>query len=677
MEEKRKKNYNLKSKSNRIKHRINNNILENINTVKNNNDIIENNNNNTVDNNNDIVENNSNNTVDNNNNNNAGNIIISQNTTKITTKIPRKRKAPVNNTTAITTKKPRKRKAPVNNTTTISTNTTSNTTSNTTTTKTKNKRVKMAVSGNEDRIKRKRPYTKKVRSVYPDNETDSVQQNNIKANTSSSNSENTDNADNNNNDNGINIDNKGNGNDSTIDNNNSNKDNNDGSNIDIDNNKSNDYNNNIDNSNSNDNNSSNCENNNNDSNYMDINDSDNTDKRSTKESIDINNEVDYDDEDLYNEDESHRFIKLLANIDLRSINELPKGSFARNKKVIEEALHTNEKLQYLIEDQIEKIDERLEKNDELIKIARLLSIREARAKRNKIDIHRPYRKTKKRFDYFKEFHGVDLQDEDKEENQDVERPRAWQTREREALSTAIQTEVQRITAYGHLSRNEAWRVWEVDNIPKKEWENFPVNKLDWNRISSLYVKTRTPMECMIQWTTQDHPSINKKPWSKKESETLRQLVKENGYEGKWEKIASQLNTNRTASQCFSHYQAESNALDAKRPWTKDDDEALKEAVSLVGDKNWQQVASIIGGRSGQQCLHRWEKSINPAIRRSRWTEEEDNALRGAVDVYGVGNWTSIQRYLPGRTDMQCRERWMNCLDPRINHDAFTEEVIFI
>ncbi|KAI9306730.1 Homeodomain-like protein [Cunninghamella echinulata] len=373
-----------------------------------------------------------------------------------------------------------------------------------------------------------------------------------------------------------------------------------------------------------------------------------------------------------NEEKQTTMDILTSAIDLQNINNLPIGSYARDKKIIEEALRINEELQNLVESQIEKIDNRLEENEELTKIARLLSIREARSKRKRIDIHKPYEKG---FDYFKDIHGVSVPNNEENQSNEIciERSRAWQIKEREMLSEAIRTEVQRVTAYGHLTRNEAWRVWEIDNIARREWENYPVDKLDWNRISSLYVKTRTPMECMIQWTTQDHPAINKTPWSKKESEKLAQLVREYGLEGQWERIAIELNSNRTASQCFSHYQAESNALNAKRPWTKEDDEILKEAVTLVGEKSWQQIASIVGGRSGQQCLHRWLKTINPAIRRSKWTEEEDNALRGAVEVYGVGNWASVQRYIPGRTDMQCRERWMNCLDPNIIRGEFTEE----
>lgn len=181
------------------------------------------------------------------------------------------------------------------------------------------------------------------------------------------------------------------------------------------------------------------------------------------------------------------------------------------------------------------------------------------------------------------------------------------------------------------------------------------------------------MECMIQWTTQDHPAINKSPWKRDESKKLAALVETLGYHGKWKQIASDLNTDRTAAQCFAHYQAEYRGPDPKRPWTKEEDQDLKDAIMLVGDKNWQLVAVSLGGRrSGQQCLHRW-KAINPAIRRSRWMDEEDAALKAAVAVYGSGNWCHIQRHIPGRTDMQCRERWMNVLNPSLVHGKYSDE----
>ncbi len=49
-------------------------------------------------------------------------------------------------------------------------------------------------------------------------------------------------------------------------------------------------------------------------------------------------------------------------------------------------------------------------------------------------------------------------------------------------------------------------------------------------------------------------------------------------------------------------------------------------------------------------------------------------LTFAVKAYGNRNWIQIQQHVPGRTDVQCRERWVNVLDPDLNNEPFTPEV---
>lgn len=188
------------------------------------------------------------------------------------------------------------------------------------------------------------------------------------------------------------------------------------------------------------------------------------------------------------------------------------------------------------------------------------------------------------------------------------------------------------------------------------------------------VPHRTPTECMIQWTTQEHPKINKTPWSVTENRKLVDLVLKHGLYGNWEKIAVELGTNRTVSQCFSHYQSQAARQKAKRRWTKTEDRLLKLVIKSLGPRNWQQIAHIVGDRTGSQCLQRWTKALDPAIRRSRWVPREDHVLKNAVQVYGLGNWSLVQKHIPGRTDMQCRERWVNVLDPDLDHSKLESEV---
>jgi hypothetical protein len=88
--------------------------------------------------------------------------------------------------------------------------------------------------------------------------------------------------------------------------------------------------------------------------------------------------------------------------------------------------------------------------------------------------------------------------------------------------------------------------------------------------------------------------------------------------------------------------------------------------------NWKRVAVLLGtGRTDVQCLHRWKKVLRPGLVKGPWTKEEDDEL---TLQWNSGNrkWSNIATKLPGRMGKQCRERWMNHLDPSINKSAWTE-----
>lgn len=141
----------------------------------------------------------------------------------------------------------------------------------------------------------------------------------------------------------------------------------------------------------------------------------------------------------------------------------------------------------------------------------------------------------------------------------------------------------------------------------------------------------------------------------------------------WDEVANELGTNRTAFQCFTRYQRSLNTKMLRGRWTKAEDELLIESVRKYGKKSWNRVAAELPGRSAVQCLHRWGKALDPNIRRGRWTVVEDMRLTMAVKAYGHGNWAKIQRHVPGRTDVQCRERWANVLNPELNLRPWTAE----
>ncbi|XP_043699471.1 uncharacterized protein LOC122650175 [Telopea speciosissima] len=111
----------------------------------------------------------------------------------------------------------------------------------------------------------------------------------------------------------------------------------------------------------------------------------------------------------------------------------------------------------------------------------------------------------------------------------------------------------------------------------------------------------------------------------------------------------------------------------KEGWTEEEDETLTKAVNYFNGKNWKKIAEFFPGRTDLQCLHRWQKVLNPELVKGAWTKEEDDCIFELVERYGCKKWSVIAKSLPGRIGKQCRERWHNHLNPAIKKDAWTKE----
>ncbi len=109
-------------------------------------------------------------------------------------------------------------------------------------------------------------------------------------------------------------------------------------------------------------------------------------------------------------------------------------------------------------------------------------------------------------------------------------------------------------------------------------------------------------------------------------------------------------------------------------WTEAEDESLRLAVKEIGARNWKRVARdyLADARSDVQCLHRWQKVLRPGLVKGPWTAEEDETIRRCMSQ-GHTRWSEIAKQVPGRIGKQCRERWFNHLDPEIKKTEWTQE----
>ena len=87
-----------------------------------------------------------------------------------------------------------------------------------------------------------------------------------------------------------------------------------------------------------------------------------------------------------------------------------------------------------------------------------------------------------------------------------------------------------------------------------------------------------------------------------------------------------------------------------------------------GLNQWARVASLLVRKSAKQCKARWYEWLDPSIKKTEWTREEDEKLLHLAKLMPT-QWRTIAPIV-GRTPTQCLERYEKLLDAAAGREGY-------
>ena len=221
---------------------------------------------------------------------------------------------------------------------------------------------------------------------------------------------------------------------------------------------------------------------------------------------------------------------------------------------------------------------------------------------------------------------------------------------------------------------------------------FKINNNDVNNNSTKKSDSFDLLDITASLGYQTHRRSSRKTWSREDDQELITLIndalKQIGYEGgildiksiqesskvvkllQWDVICSKFsNKSRTPKDLKKRWTGSLDPNVKKGRWTKEEDELLLKSYEKHGP-HWLAVAMEIEGRTEDQCAKRYVEVLDPSSkgRLRDWTLEEDLLLISKVKQYGT-RWRCICKEMDSRPSLTCRNRWRKIITTVVRGQA--------
>ena len=111
-----------------------------------------------------------------------------------------------------------------------------------------------------------------------------------------------------------------------------------------------------------------------------------------------------------------------------------------------------------------------------------------------------------------------------------------------------------------------------------------------------------------------------------------------------------------------------------KQWTAKEDKKLRNLVETTTSIKWNEIAFMHNfGRSGKQCRERYINQLDPSINWLPFTYEEDITILEWQLIVG-NRWTFIMKKLSGRTANQIKNRYNSLIKKSANHQKYIPQL---
>ena len=162
-------------------------------------------------------------------------------------------------------------------------------------------------------------------------------------------------------------------------------------------------------------------------------------------------------------------------------------------------------------------------------------------------------------------------------------------------------------------------------------------------------------------TSQSHQLSFTKEWNKTELELLMSSYYKNKIKN-WKRLSQIIQTKSPQQCCYKIKKYEEKAK--MKDFSRQDEMKLIELVNKYG-KDFNTISSFFPGYLPTSLEERYANKLDPKLKRSKFSEEEDERIITLYNKYG-NNWKEISKCFPDRSANMIKNRFYSFLRKKYN-----------